>query len=176
MGVRYILPLWPWIYLFAAKTIYFFINKIKIPFFRIGILASVFIYSLALIIYYFPYHNLYYNVFIGGTANAQKYDLVGLCSGSKASVDFISRCYPDVKNIAVLGCGSSTIAYYYPHPVNNDWKKEEVLIIENYYLQLEKDKEVLEFYNTNKPTYTIKMKGADLAHIYIRNGVESKCY
>lgn len=175
LGARYILPLWPWIYLFAGKTILFFTNKIKYSFFRIVILASVIIYSLILAIYYFPYHDLYYNVFIGGTVKAQKYDLVGLCSGSKAAVNLISRCYPSVRDIAVLGCGSSTIAYYYPYPVNNDWRKENVLIIENHYLQLEKDKEVLEFYNNNKPTHTINIKGAEMAHIYIRNGVENKC-
>jgi len=175
LGARYILPLWPWIYLFAAKTILLFINKFKHSFFRIALLASVIIYSLILAIHYFPYHDLYYNVFIGGTANAQKYNLIGLCSGSKASVDYISKCYPEVSKIAVLGCGRTTIPYYYPHPVNNDWKNEDFLIIENHYLQLEKDKEVLEFYNNNKPTHTIIVKGAELAHIYIRNSAESKC-
>ncbi len=175
LGVRYILPLWPWIYLFAAKTILFFVNKFKHTLVRIALLASVIIYSLTLAIYYFPYHDLYYNVFIGGAAGAQRNNLVGLCSGSKASVDFISKCYPEVSKIAVLGCGSTTIPYYYPHPVNNDWKIENVLIIENHYLQLEKDKEVLEFYNNNEPTHTITIKGADLAHIYIRNSIESKC-
>jgi len=141
LGVRYILPLWPWIYLFAGKTILSFVNKIKYSFFQMALLSSVIIYSLILTIYFFPYHDLYYNFFIGGTANAQKYDLVGLCSGSKAAVDLISKWYPEVREIAVLGCGRTTIAYYYPHPVNNDWRKEKVLIIENYYLQLEKDKE-----------------------------------
>lgn len=175
LGVRYILPLWPWIYLFATKTILLFINKFKHSFFRIVLLASVIIYSLILAIHYFPYHDLYYNVFIGGTTNAQKYNLVGLCSGSKASVDYISKCYPEVSKIAVLGCGRTTIPYYYPHPINNDWRKENVLIIENHYLQLENDKEVLEFYNNNKPTHTIIVKGAKLAHIYIRNSAESKC-
>ena len=175
LGVRYILPLWPWIYLFAGKTIYFLINRFKYSFLRTGFLLSILIYSLFLAGYYFPYENLYYNVFIGGTKNAQKYDLVGLCSGSKAAVDYVGTCYPETKRVAVLGCGRTTIPYYYPHPFNYDWENENLLIIENHYLQLEKDKEVVEFYNNNYPTYTINIKGANLAHIYARDDLENKC-
>jgi 4-amino-4-deoxy-L-arabinose transferase-like glycosyltransferase len=175
LGVRYILPLWPWIYLFAGKTILFITNRIKYPFLKIGFILTILIYFLFIAIYYFPHEYLYYNDFIGGTKNAQKYDLVGLCLGSKAAIDYVGACYPSIRKVAVLGCGRTTIPYYYPNPINYDWKNESVLIIENYYLQLEKDKEVVEFYNNNYPTHTINIKGAKLAQIYVRGNPENKC-
>ena len=65
--------------------------------------------------------------------------------------------------------------YYYPHPINYDWKNEGLVIIENYYLQLKKDEEVNEFYLNNAPTKTITVKGAKLAHIYVKSDIENKC-
>jgi hypothetical protein len=175
LGARYILPVWPWIYLISSLGLVFVVDKIKGVFARRLAYAGILVFFLGVFNVFLPNHYLYYNELIGGPGNAQKSNLVGLCSGSKYAVDYVLRCYPQVEQISSLGCGKTTIPYYYPHSYNANWKTADVVVIENYYLQLEKDPEVNEFYDANRPTYTINVNGAKLAHIYVRGGLESEC-
>jgi uncharacterized protein YktA (UPF0223 family) len=174
LDVRYALPVWPYIYLFAGFMLIQLLGNFK-KIYEALTVGGIFVYSAVMFISFFPYHDLYYNVLIGGAKNAYKYNLVGICTGSKAAVDYISKCYPDARDLAALGCGRTTIAYYYPYPINYDWKNEDFLIIENYFLQLEKDKEVVSFYNSNEPTYVAKFNGVTLAQIYVRGNHKKVC-
>jgi hypothetical protein len=175
LGVRYALPLWPWIYLFAGKGILGLLSKIKNPS-TVGVgVVMIISFSVRTHLSLFPNNYLYYNSLIGGSKNAQKYDVVGLCSGSKQAVSYISKCYPQEKEIAVLGCGSSTIPYYWPHWVTTNWKNENILVIEKHFLQLKRDPEVVKFNENNIPSHTIKVFGADLAYLYVKDGVFETC-
>ena len=56
--------------------------------------------------------------------------MIDLCQGSKGAVDYILKCYPDVREIAAIGCGSSTIPYYYPYAFTENWKNEKIFLVE----------------------------------------------
>lgn len=112
---------------------------------------------------------------VGGPAGAAKYTMVGICEGTKPAVDYILRCYPDVKVIAGLGCGSSVAPYYYPNRVTNAWRDEKIFYVESYYLQLQKDKELLDFVKKNSPAKVINEKGFNIAYIYTKPGVDNVC-
>ncbi len=174
LGVRYELPVWPWIYAFSSWVIVWAAGKLKTLWLRVVAISAIFIWFFYLFISLFPYHDLYYNVFIGGSVNARKYDLVGLCEGSKAAADYILKCYPEVKEIGALGCGNSTIPYYYPYRFSPNWKNQKLFFVEAYYIQLEKDPELDAFYGANNPTYVARENGVDLAYIYA-GSLENMC-
>lgn len=166
LGIRYLLPIIPFVYIFASK----YILKFKTVF-----IGLILVYSLVNYIYLFPNHNLYYNRLIGGMKNASKFDLVGLCQGSKESVDYILKCYPEIKSIGAVGCGSSIIPYYYPNSFRDNWKNEKVFFVENYYIQLNKDKELTEFVKNTNSSKIININGLKLASIYVVEGVNNIC-
>jgi len=175
LGVRYELPIWPWIYALSSYAIIWIIGKIKTFWLRTVVVMGIFAWFVFIFISLFPYHDLYYNFSIGGSANARNYDLVGLCEGSKGGVDYVLRCFPEIHLIAALGCGSSTIPYYYPYAFNEDWKNQKLFIVESYYIQLKKDPELDNFVTKNLPTYTFSPSGVDLAYVYAKPGVVNGC-
>ncbi len=175
LGARYVLPIWPWIYLLSMYPLHYLMEKFRSKLLKISFLTLLVISTIYNYFHFFPYHDLYYNFLIGGSENAAKYDLVGLCSGSKASVDYISKCYLETNTIGALGCGRSTIPYYYPNSFDYNWKKDGVWFVEAYYVQLNKDPEVTNFYEKNKPTHTISINGLNLAYIYAREGIKNNC-
>lgn len=163
LGIRYILPALPFIYLYFVKTLFVISQKMKIGIFFI--LIPLFIYSYNFVSF-FSNHDLYYNPLIGGLKNARKIDLVGLCRGSKEGVDFILSNYSGTGQIGVVGCGNSTVPYYYPYSYSPNWKDKKIFVVESYYLQLQKDPELLEFIKNKNPAKTIYVNGLELSRIY----------
>lgn len=166
LGVRYLLPIIPFAYVFASK----FLAK-----FNYIIIAPVMIYFVANYLLLFPHHDLYYNQLFGGMKHVTQYDLVGLCSGSKESVDYILKCFPQVKSIGAIGCGNSVIPYYYPNHFDNGWKEKDVFYVEQYYLQLNKDTELTKYVQENKPTKVISINGVNLSYIYVNSKTNNLC-
>jgi hypothetical protein len=175
LGARYILPLWPWLYLYSGKVLLDISSRFKGQVVKLLTVSVVIFFSFRTYFIFFPNNYLYYNSLVGGVRGASRYGVVGLCSGSKPAVQFLGKCYPKVERIAVLGCGKTTIPYYWPHKFTRNWKEESVVVIENHFLQLERDSEVVKFYRNNNPTHTINVAGADLAHIYTKEGVDNIC-
>jgi len=175
LGVRYELPIWPWVYALSSCSIILVIEKIKIYWLRTAIACGLLVWFIFIFVSFFPYHDLYYNFFIGGPGNERRYDLVGVCEGSKGGVDYALKCFPEIKEIGALGCGSSTIPYYYPNHFDASWKNQKLFIVEAYYIQLEKDPELDNFVSQNKPTFTFSPNGVDLAYLYTQAGVKNDC-
>lgn len=175
LGVRYALPLWPWIYAVSLYGMSFIIEKIKPAVFKSISYILVAAWFVGVFVYFFPYHDLYYNFTVGGAAGSGRYDMVGLCTGSKAAADYILECYPQVRSIGALGCGSSTIPYYYPYSYTSDWKDKKVFYVEAYYLQLAKDREVLDYVDANPASYIVSRNGLNLAYVYVKEGTEKMC-
>ena len=175
LGVRYELPIWPWIYAISSYALVFIIEKIRISWLKIVIAGGILVWFVFQFISLFPYYDLYYNLFVGGSANARTYDLVGLCEGSKGGADYILKCFPEIHQIAALGCGSSTIPYYYPYSFNEDWKNQKLFFVEAYYIQLKKDSELDSFVSQHAPVYTFIQNGVTLAYLYTKPGVVNEC-
>lgn len=166
LGIRYLLPIIPVIYIFASKILMML---------KPVLIGVVIVYSFINFIYLFPNHSLYYNQLIGGMKNASKFDLIGLCHGSKESVDYILKCYPHVKSIGAIGCGNSIVPYYYPNKFNTNWKDQDIFYVENYYLQLNKDEELTKFVKSNDPNHIIIINGLKLSNIYVKDTINSSC-
>ncbi len=125
--------------------------------------------SLKIVIGYSPDYYLFYNKLIGGPSNAQKYDLVGLCSGVKEALKFIDQSYNIHEPIAVIGCSQVLAPYYSSRQITTDWQTSNLVIIENSYKQLMPQSEVIKYYNGKIPIHVVIEKGAILSRIYSKN-------
>ena len=164
LGARYILPLWPWIYL-ASIIVWFKIfkfNKIVLDVF----IAVLFLSSSYTLFNYTPQLYFYYNSLIGGSKNAQNYDLPNLCLGVKSASTFVNN-YPDVTKITYLGCGASIFPYYSNKQITTNLKdKSDLVVVEDSYQRLLPNEDFIESFNLRKPLTIISEKGIILAKIY----------
>lgn len=123
-GVRYILFVYPWLYL-AVSSFYFRIFK-KFSF--------LLLLPLALVLFkYSPNFYLYYNQLIGGPTNATKYDLVGLCIGNKSALNYLDENKIDGV-VAVLGCADAA-PYHTSRTLTKNYKLAKYIILESAYIQ-----------------------------------------
>lgn len=176
LGGRYILPLWPWIYLASGYTL----NRIfqlrafrRLPFLILSILLLT--TSAISIIKYWPDTTFFYNELIGGAKNAQKYDSVGLCLGTKEALDYINHCFNGEPSVAVLGCSVGGAPYYYA-TLTQDYTEADILVAEESFVRLGSDKSALQYLSALEPVYTATKSGVTLSKIYqLNSSFKSKC-
>lgn len=124
-GLRYALPLIPWIYVASGWALSL------LPYRRW--ISSVFLASLLLPLNYYPNFSLYYNRLSGGPTHAQEHELVGLCLGSKAALNYLdSNNIPGV--VAILGC-ADTGPYHTGRKLTKDWHMADIIILETAHRQ-----------------------------------------
>lgn len=155
-GIRYALPLFPWIYLVAGYSLQRVRNKLILT----AIIATLVIPSL----YYHPDYYLYHNLIIGGPSGAQRYDLVGTCIGSKAALEYLDK--KQINGLTgIIGC-YNTGPYNTGRPLTSNWNAAELLILESHYSQqYPRRPEVLGLQN-RQLIHTIIQKGVVTAQIY----------
>lgn len=123
-GVRYILFVYPWLYL-VSSSFYFRIFK-KFSF--------LLLLPLVLVLFrYPPNFYLYYNQFIGGPVNAVKYDLVGLCIGNKSALNYLDANKIE-GTVAVVGCADAA-PYHTNRTLTKNYKLANYIILESAYIQ-----------------------------------------
>lgn len=174
LGIRYIFPIIPWLYLYSTFSIYHLINKLNQ---RGKILAyfSIALYSFFLSFYYFPNYYLYHNYIFGNTKKIQEKDLVGLCMGTKQAIKFLSEKYPNITSVAYLGCEKTTIPYYsHINKITTDWKNEKIVIIEESFKTLSPEDEGVKFFANKNPTFVNSWKGIILSRIYLNEDLKPK--
>lgn len=165
LGPRYILPLWPWIYLASAISFWQLINKSSQTIKILGATGLI-IYQLTVAISYYPDYYLFYNSFIGGSKNAQKYDIPDLCYGTREAVEYIDTCFPEIDAVAILGSSKTVAPYYSSLKITTDWQKEKLIILEHAHeTLLPHNKDVLEIKKSSL-VKNIFVKGAHTATIY----------
>lgn len=168
-GARYILPLWPWIYLASGWSLVQTAQFFQKSFFKFLFLTVVVLSSFVSVARYSPDYYLFYNSLIGGPKNAQQYDLVGLCCGAKESAEFINKYYPTTHSVFVIGCSSSILPYYYSKKIAQDWQSAQIVVVENSFAQLLPNDEKIKHFNQLTPIHQVEAKGAILAKIYLNN-------
>ncbi len=162
-GIRYIMSTIPWIYLVSAWCFFEIIVKLK----KAILKTSLAIAYLGLSVYpllYLPNYYLYYNHFIGGPKNAVKYDLVGLCFGTKPAIKYLDQNkIPGI--VSVVGC-SDTAPYHTTRNLTKDWKQAEIVILESSYRQQHPDFESVKSVENRKLVQKISENGVITSWIY----------
>ncbi len=172
IGVRYALPTWPWIYLLAAWTASEIFKSLNRKWLQSSLVLILIISSVITLIKYFPDYYFFYNNLVGGPGNAQKYDLVGNCLGTKNALKYIWNKYPDLPPVAVIGCSNVTASYYYQGKISEDWQKEKIVVVENTLFQLSPELESVRYFRSQKPIYQSTFNGAILANVYLKEETE----
>ena len=163
-GVRYALPVIPWLYIAAAWGIYSFIlrlnnlNKIIV----LAILAELIMYPLA----YKPNYYLYYNNFVGGPQHARKYDLIGLCFGNKKALEYLDKTHIP-GTVGIIGCADSG-PYHTSRPLTKILDKADLIILETSFIQASTNDhyDLLKFLDNRHPAKDIYENGIKTAIIY----------
>lgn len=168
LGARYILPLWPWIYLAATYSL--LNQKINKKLLNL-LIVFVIIYQATIAVKFFPNYFTFYNIFTGGTKKAQKYDLIGLCYGGREAAEYIEKCMPQIKSVAFLGCSKTALPYYSSLKITTDWEKEKVIILENSFKTLLPNEPIISEVEKKPLIHAINIKGATISWIYQKNSI-----
>ncbi|MFH1656625.1 MAG: phospholipid carrier-dependent glycosyltransferase [Candidatus Nealsonbacteria bacterium] len=165
LGIRYIYPIYPWIYYVSSVGIIYFYNKFNS---KLKILCTtlLFGYLSFLSIYFFPNYYLFYNQIFGGPTKMQSYDMVGLCTGAKNAISFINKNYL-TDSVAYLGCNRFAINYYSGVRVSSDWKSEKYIIIEESLRTLSPENEAIKYFFDKEAVFINKQQGVILSRVYI---------
>lgn len=155
-GIRYALPILPWVYLSAGYGL----KRISSRLFQIILLIPI----IALPFIYHPDYYLYYNYLIGGPKNAQKYDLVGLCLGSKSALEYLDKNKIDGLT-GIIGC-YDTGPYHSARPQTKNWSAADILILEQAYAQQYPHRSEVEALKNKQLIHTIYEHGVLTARIY----------
>jgi len=160
-GVRYVLPLFPWIYLSCGWVI----NNIDISKYQYKEFVKFVIITLSCLpLLYFPNYYLYYNSFINGPKTASKFDLFGLCFGSKEALEYLDANHINGLT-SVIGC-ADTAPYHSGRPLTKKLSDASIIIIENSFVQQHPDSSFLKFVNNKKLIQEITQQGVVTARIY----------
>ncbi|OGM06907.1 hypothetical protein A2130_03705 [Candidatus Woesebacteria bacterium GWC2_33_12] len=165
LGIRYIFPVIPWLYLFSGISIYYFLNKLH-KFYKTIAIISIFAISSTVSLFYFPNYYIYRNIFSGGPKIVQSNEVIGLCMGARSSILNLINKYPDIKSVAYLGCSKSTLPYYTNVTISTDWKTERFVIVEESMKLLSPNLEEIIYFNNKKPIYINDWHGVVLSRIY----------
>lgn len=156
LGVRYILPVWPFLYIAASAVI------VRLP--RFAVFALI-LFAVWNVWRFSPVYDYYYSGLISPKA-ATETSFLNLCYGAKESMDYING--HNLSSITYIGCSKSVIPYYYPNRVTTDWQNEKYTVVEESYVLLNPNSEIVRHFSTQKPMETISSRGLTLAKIYER--------
>lgn len=165
LGIRYIFPVIPWVYLLAAiqlSTIADKLNK-KVKLLYFGAISA---YLVGTVLYYFPNYSLYYNQLAGNPKNVQKIDLPGLCMGARDSILYLEKYYA-ASSVAYMGCAKTVIPYYSSIAITTNWQDEEFVVIEESYKALSPDEPAVLYFAKKEPLHINSKKGFILARTYL---------
>jgi len=164
LGVRYALPLFPWIILIASYGLKQILDFFKGKRLFVAIINLLIILSVTYPIFFIPDYYLHYNKFIGGAKGAQKYDLVGVCSSSKAAFDYLNKV-SFKGSVYVAGCPNNA-PYYSALPITENFEKADLIVVETYLKKQHPECPVFEHIKEKTPWKTFTKNGAVIAEIY----------
>lgn len=166
LGIRYIYPIYPWIYLVAGISLYKIVQTLSQKKFKIILLSGIIMLQVGIVINYFPDYYLYFNKTLSLILKPQKDLLPSLCLGAKSSIEFMEETDLSVESLAYLGCAKTVIPYYSPIRTTVDWKTEKYVVIEESFRLLSPDAESVEYYKDRKPIFINEKQSVVLSRIY----------
>jgi 4-amino-4-deoxy-L-arabinose transferase-like glycosyltransferase len=163
LGIRYALPLVPWITIAAAYGLLKLQEAIKPVWGKVmlGMIVIPFaIYPLS----FKPDYYLYYNSLVGGPKGAQRVDMVGWCASSKPAVEYLNKITFKGK-IFVVGC-VDPVRYYTNIPIVDNYEQADAIVVETYIAKQYPNAEVFNYLKNKELWMKFDEKGATLAEIY----------
>lgn len=172
LGIRYLLGIWPYLYVLAVGGLVYFEKFIMQPL-RKFYWMLIFVLPIIGVIKFYPNYYLYHNYFIS-PQNEQKLESIGYCDSVKTAIGYLGpKLYHGVK-IMLMGCDSA-INYYTGYTIERVYginQKPDYIIEETHNSQ--KQPEVTEAINKSgyKEVKQIVFRGLVLAKIYEKGVVK----
>ncbi len=135
-GIRYALPIFPWLYILSGYGLVNLYSSIKTKTLK---LVVIFLSLISLIypLTYFPEYQMNYNLFIGGARGASKYDRVSLCVGHRQALLYIDQ-HQLSDPVYVYGC-TEAARYATSKRVTLDLTTANLFVVETHLSQLYPD-------------------------------------
>lgn len=164
LGLRYILPVVPFVCIFAARGLVNLGEKLN------GNLKKSFWSVIALgitvpFIAFYPDYYFYYNNFVGGVRGAQRYDTVGICSSAKPAFEYLDQIGAE-GNVYIGGCPAAALYYSRRLTVTNYFEESDYIVIESYFRLQNPDSRVFKYLPETKFLRNFSVKGAIIAEVY----------
>ncbi len=193
IGIRYILPMWPFIGIVGAYGIFELIKK-SISFFKFKVISEnlvSFVIGFMIIIFllltdfsYSPNYTDYFNSLIGGPSGAKNF--VTIDGQSSAPIKYIQSIAGNNKTIAVVG-PDQLVTYYYGGKIADDgringgqgvigrstsffesinWRTADYLVIYLGYKQVDPEYSAVKWADSQVPLFTEIRNGAEMSWVY----------
>ncbi len=189
LEVRYVLPVYPVIMIYAAWGLLATLRRILLATSRLHnlkllgsdlfplILVVIFIsaYNLPILNHYKPSYYLYYNRIAGGPVGAKQLTTVGVNEGLKKAAFYVKENYPEEKKILLRG-HKEPFLYYHKLKRENmfgefEKHKDEirVAVVESHFVQRTTDNLLDRLGEWGTLVHTVSIAGVDLVYIYEKN-------
>jgi hypothetical protein len=186
LEVRYVLPVYPVIMIFAAWGLLATIRRLLLASSHIHglkvlgadnfpvILVTVLIvaYNLPILNFYSPSYYLYYNLLAGGTPGAVRYTAIGVDEGLKQAALYAKEHYKKDTKFVLIG-SQTPFRYYYnlddKHLFGNfdEHKKDATVVMVERNRVQRSDSELLEkLEKWGNLSYIVNIAGVDLVYFY----------
>lgn len=193
IGVRYILPIWPFLGIIGAYGILELIKKV-ISVFKIKfksekvssfvVVSIIIAFLLSTDLSYSPHYYNYFNSLIGGPDGAKNY--VAIEGQSSAPINYIKSIAGYNKTIAVVG-PDQLVRYYYGGKITNNglitgengiigratsffesinWRTADYLVIYLRYKQADPEYSAVKWTESQVPLFTEIRNGAEMSWVY----------
>lgn len=171
LGIRYLLPIWPYMYLLATSGIIYISKFLKNKFVKIGYWILIIAFPVWGILKFSPIYYLYHNNFIS-PAKFQNFEAVGYCDSVKPALTYLAPELHENIKLMLRACDAAFNYYtgYTIQRVQSPYQKPEYIIQENLNAQtnpqIYKDIENAGYVEIRE----IDFRGMTLARIYKPGG------
>lgn len=168
---RYMLPVFPVLYVFAAVGLLWIVDRLHIPGRTMWSVATLVMVVNTWISY--PYEIAYYNPLLGGAATAERTLLVGWGEGLDQAVDYIESDSDDVCATNIMSAYHELVDIYLPcssiTPLDEDRMADADYIV-FYINQLQRgfNQPLIDALAESDPAYVARINGVDFAYVYTR--------
>lgn len=163
-GVRYLLPIFPFLYLIVAQGISWLISKLPKSF--VLPLLAIFTIDLFTLFVYHPDYQLYFNPLVGGAKGAKEIVRTNVCLGSKAALEYLdSQTVTGI--VYIYGC-QDNVPYYSSRDFTKNLDTADIFVVEQYLAQLYPDDVKLKYIYQHHLLHQVIQYGVTTATIYQR--------
>lgn len=132
LGIRYLLPIWPYIYLLATSGLVYISKHFKKNIVKIVFWILVSAFPIWGVLKFSPVYYLYHNNFIS-PAKFQNYEAVGYCDSVKPALEYLGPELHENIKLMLVACDAAINYYtgYTIQRVQSPYQKPEYIIQEN---------------------------------------------
>jgi 4-amino-4-deoxy-L-arabinose transferase-like glycosyltransferase len=187
LGLRYILPVYPFLSIVGAAGFFLVIQTIRgclkreavkelSPAWLGGAGVLMVLCYLPIHLFFSPNYFLYHNALIGGPEGAKRVMTIGWGEGQKEAVEYIQRS-TNLRDVNITVVGDPAVVRYYWNRVTRDsdvgarigirgFDEADYLVVTFNWKYRNRYSEIARYIETHQPVHTVHLQGADVVWVY----------